>query len=165
MESNLNNLDYKLKVIDSFLSKDDFIKLCNLKIDTDIKNDFQVYHNEVNNNGVIKSVLDEELLMSIHKNYHAKAIEVLKELCPEKVSLYDYSDFTIIITSKNSKFPIHDDTPNKLLSGVIYLKPEKNSGTLFYNDNRGSDKTQIDWKTMSVFFSRLEKTWYSMKVI
>ena len=48
---------------------------------TDIKNDFQVYHNEVNINGVIKSVLDEELLMSIHKNYHAKAIEVLKELC------------------------------------------------------------------------------------
>ena len=67
MESNLNNLDYKLKAIDSFLSKDDFIKLCNLKIDIDIKNDFQVYHNEVNNNGVIKSVLDEDAL--IIQNY------------------------------------------------------------------------------------------------
>ena len=40
-------------------------------------------------------------------------MDILKEICPEKINLYDYSDFTIIITKKDSKFPIHDDTPNK----------------------------------------------------
>ena len=90
-------------------------------------------------------------------------MNILKEICPEKTSLYDYSDFTIIKTKKNSKFPIHDDTPNKLLSGVIYLHPEKNSGTIFYSDKKGSNKTIIDWKpNRAVFFSRKEKeTWHS----
>ena len=69
----------------------------------------------------------------------------------------------VLFTNKNSKFPIHDDTPNKLLSGVIYLHPEKNSGTSFYNDQKGSDKTVIKWKpNRAVFFSRKEKeTWHS----
>ena len=71
--------------------------------------------------------------------------------------------FTIIVTSKNSKFPIHDDTPNKLLSGVIYLSPENNSGTIFYNNKKGQNKTEIDWKlNRAVFFSRKEReTWHS----
>ena len=87
----------------------------------------------------------------------------MSEIYPEKTSLYDYSDFSIIVTSKNSKFPIHDDTPNKLLSGVIYLKPENNSGTSFYNDKDGSSKTTIEWEpNKAVFFSRKEKeTWHS----
>ncbi len=77
--------------------------------------------------------------------------------------MYEHSDFSIIVTSKNSKFPIHDDIPNKLLSGVIYLSPQKNSGTTFYNDKKGSNKTNIDWKTnRAVFFSRKEReTWPS----
>ena len=65
----------------------------------------------------------------------------------------------IIKSGKNYKFPIHDDTPNKLLSGVIYLYPEKNTGTLFYSDKKGSEKEIIDWKpNRAVFFtSRKEK--------
>ena len=39
------------------------------------------------------------------------------------------SQFHIIETGSDYKYPIHDDTPNKLLSGVIYLRPKKNSGT------------------------------------
>ena len=77
--------------------------------------------------------------------------------------MFSYSDFSIIKTNKNSKFPIHDDTPNKLLSGVIYLYPENNSGTVFYNTKSGDDKTSIDWKqNRAVFFSRKEReTWHS----
>ena len=71
----------------------------------------------------------------------------------------------IIKSGKNYKFPIHDDTPNKLLSGVIYLYPEKNTGTLFYSDKKGSEKEIIDWKpNRAVFFSRVErKTWHSFE--
>ena len=90
-------------------------------------------------------------------------MKILQELYPEKRELYDYSDFTIIVTSKNSKFPIHDDTPNKILSGVVYLSPKENSGTIFYNDKYGKNEKNIRWKqNRAVFFSRKEKeTWHS----
>ena len=159
----MEKLKYEIKILDDFLLKDDFKELCNLEIDKNIKRDFTVYHNEINNKEIIKSVIDKNLLKRIHKNYHSKAIKILADLSPEKLDLYDYSDFTIIVTSKNSKFPIHDDTPNKLLSGVVYLSPEKNSGTIFYNDKNGSNKTVMNWKqNRAVFFSRKEKeTWHS----
>ena len=85
------------------------------------------------------------------------------ELNEKKVSLIDYSDFTIIKTKKNIKFPIHDDTFNKLLSGVVYLYPEKNIGTIFYNTKSGKDKNIVEWKiNRAVFFSRIEReTWHS----
>ena len=163
MNSDITKLNYKLKIIDNFLSETIYKKLCNLGIKKDTNKDFNIYHNEVNNSGVIKSVINRDLLMEMHKNYHPLAMNILKEICPEKVKLYDYSDFTITVTSKNTKFPIHDDTPNKLLSGVIYLLPEINSGTYFYNTRKGDNKTQIEWKAnRAVFFSRIEReTWHS----
>ena len=78
--------------------------------------------------------------------YHNKAIKILKELYPEKVRLYKYSEFHIIETGSNYKFPIHDDTPNKLLSGVVYISPEDNKGTMFYSDKKGNDEKIIEWK-------------------
>jgi len=77
--------------------------------------------------------------------------------------LYEYSDFTLIQTGSHYKFPIHDDTPNKLLSGVIYLKPEVNKGTLFYKDKQGNEKKEIEWRqNRAVFFARSEKqSWHS----
>ena len=156
-------LNYKLKVVDNFLNQNDFNELSKLKIDRDIQDGIKVYHNEINNDGIIKSSMDKNLLERIHSNYHEKTMNILKEINQAKAELYDYSDFTIIVTSKNKKFPIHDDTPNKLLSGVIYLLPEKNTGTIFYDDKKGSNKTTVDWKpNRAVFFSRKEReTWHS----
>ncbi len=156
-------MNYKIKVIDDFLDKQDFEDLRKLGNNLNNKKDFNVYHNKINNSGVIDTVIDENLLKRIHKNYHEKAMNILKEICPEKLSLYEYSDFTIIVTKKDSKFPIHDDTPRKLLSGVIYLEPDKNFGTIFYSDKKGSNKNKIEWKqNRAVFFSRREReTWHS----
>ena len=69
----------------------------------------------------------------------------------------------LILTDKNAKFPFHDDTPNKLLSGVIYLTPEKNSGTVFSNSRKGTNSEKVDWKqNRAVFFSRKEReTWHA----
>ncbi len=163
MNNCFNSLNYKLKIVDNFLDDDDYHELCNLNIEKNIEENFSVYHNEINDRGIIKSVINNDLLKKIHRNCHPKAIQILKEICPEKLKLYEYSDFTIIVTSKNSKFPIHDDTPNKLLSGVVYLSPENNSGTIFYNNKKGEGKNIVDWKTnRAVFFSRREKeTWHS----
>lgn len=162
-KNNYNFNRNKLKIIDDFLSKDDYQSLLNLDIENKINKKFNIYHNEINDNGIITSSIDKQLIQKLHKNYHMKALSILKEINKDKVELYDYSDFTIIVTEKNSKFPIHDDTPNKLLSGVIYIAPEKNNGTFYYNDKNGSNKTNTEWKpNRGAFFSRKERsTWHS----
>ena len=53
-------------------------------------------------------------------------------LALKKVNLYDYSEFHIVESGSKYKFPIHDDIPAKILSGVIYLEPENNKGTCFF---------------------------------
>ena len=128
-----------LSIIDDFLSKKDFEELCQLKIDK-IEDNIKVYHNRINKDNVVEiSCVDKKLIEELHKNYHEKATNILKKLKPEKLYLYDYSDFSIIVTHKNYQFPFHDDTPNKILSGVVYLYPKKNNGTIFSND-----KNQLD---------------------
>ena len=157
-----SKLNYKIKIIDNFLNEDDFNSLCNLKIEKENNAKFRVIHNEISENKVLKSFIDEKLLIRLNK-YHTKAMEILKELSPEKFNLYDYSDFVLVLTDKDAKFPFHDDTPNKLLSGVIYLKPEKNSGTIFSNSKKGTNSEKVEWKqNRAVFFSRREKeTWHT----
>jgi len=157
-------LKYKIKIIDNFLDEDDYNKLSNLKIEKKIGEKFKVYHNEIVGNKILKSSIEEKLLIKLN-NYHSKTMKILKELCPEKVELYDYSDFIIMLTDKNAKFPFHDDTPNKLLSGVVYLNPKKNSGTIFSNDKKGTNCEKVDWKqNRAVFFSRKEReTWHAFE--
>ena len=60
-----NTLNYKIKVIDNFLNKNDFYDLCNLNIDKNISDNFKIYHNEVNNYGIIKSIIDKNLLLRL----------------------------------------------------------------------------------------------------
>ena len=154
----------KIKTIDNFLKNKDFETLNNLNLKFTGPNELNVYNNTVNSGGIIRnSCLDEKLLKEFHDKYHPIAIKLLNDLCPEKVKLYEYSEFQIIETGKNYKFPIHDDTPNKLLSGVIYLKPKKNSGTLFYDNKSGKNKREIQWlQNRAVFFSRVERrSWHS----
>ena len=157
-------LNYKIKKIDNFLEDEDFRSLSNYAKNLSENNKIDVYPNTIDkDNNILKSTIEKNLLIKINSKYLPRAFDILKELNPEKIKLFSYSDFSIIKTNKNSKFPIHDDTPNKLLSGVIYLYPENNSGTVFYNTKSGDDKTSIDWKqNRAVFFSRKEReTWHS----
>ena len=121
-----------IKIIENFLIDEDFDELSSLKLKDTKKDSVNVYHNEINKLNEIKNdCIEKKTLERLQKNYHLKAIEILQALNPSKVKLYDYSEFHIIETGADFKFPIHDDTPNKLLSGVIYLKPSKNNGTIF----------------------------------
>ena len=116
----------KIKIIDNFLNEEDFKEDSSLKLSKIKENDIKVYHNNINKNNIVDSdCLSHSTVKRFQKNYHQKAINLLEELFPEKVDLYDYSEFHIIETGANYKFPVHDDTPNKLLSGVIYINPEK----------------------------------------
>jgi hypothetical protein len=155
-----------IKIIDNFLNEEDFNELTSLNIKEVKDNEVKVYNNRIDNTGLIKgSIIKDDTIRRFFKNYHSKAIEVLKQLNDKKVDLYEYSEFHIINTGANYKFPIHDDTPNKLLSGVIYLSPNKNSGTYFYDNKKGDNKNEIQWrKNRGVFFSRAEKkTWHSFQ--
>ena len=122
-------------IIDNFLNELDFKRLSNLDLKKIKKNEIHVYHNQINlKNEVISECLTENIVRSLQNNYHEKAINLLKKLCPEKLSLYEYSEFHIIETGADYKYPIHDDTPNKLLSGVVYLKtvdsPDSDQGAI-----------------------------------
>lgn len=155
-----------LKILDNFLEKKDLDDISLIKLEKINKNGIRVYHNSIDKNNNTKGdCINSEILKRLHKNYHDKALTLLKELSPSKVKLYDYSEFHIIETGADYEFPIHDDTPNKLLSGVVYIRPKKNSGTIFYENKKGDGKKIVDWKiNRAVFFSRIEKeTWHSYK--
>ena len=157
-------MNCKTKIIDNFLNIDDFNIINNIKLDVVRNNKINVYHNTIDKKNIIqKSCISENIIKLIHKKYHKKVFEILEKLNLKKSKLYDYTDLTIIKTGKNYKFPVHDDTPNKLLSGVIYLDPKINTGTIFYRNKKGSNKETISWKkNRAVFFSRKEReTWHS----
>jgi hypothetical protein len=152
------------KVIDNFLIDEHFKKLCKLDLKVINSNEISVYHNKIDKFDNLKSsCLSENLLRDLHEEYNKKAMNILNELAPQKLELYDYSEFHIVETGKNYKFPIHRDTPNKLLSGVIYLYPEKNKGTFIYENRYGKNKKEIEWKqNRAFFFSRSENySWHS----
>ena len=157
-------VNYKIKIFDNFLEAEDLKELSIYAKSLNNDRDVHVFHNKIDrNNNILNSSIKKDLLIKLNKRYLEKGISILKELNKEKVNLIDYSDFTIIKTKKNKKFPIHDDTFNKLLSGVVYLYPENNIGTMFYNTKNGKDKNVVEWKiNRAVFFSRIEReTWHS----
>ncbi len=154
----------KIKIIDDFFDTDDFNELSNFEFGKVKRKEIKVHHNMVSKDGLVKNdLLNKELVLKVHKKYHQKVFDLLKAINPEKAELYDYTDLVLIETGSEYKYPIHDDTPNKLLSGVIYLSPEKNTGTSFYDNRFGKNKKTIDWKkNRAVFFSRKEfETWHS----
>ena len=157
---------FKFKVNDDFLDNDDFDYINSIQLANISNNELKVYKNQINKSDEISSsCFSEEFIRTLAKKYNPKALKILDELCPSKTPLWEYTDFNLIMTGANCSFPIHRDTPNKLLSGVIYLYPEKNTGTILYKNIRGDDPKVIEWKpNRAFFFSRNEKdTFHSYK--
>ena len=135
----------EIKIFDNFLKVEDLEVLENLVLPLIQSDEIKIFNNKIFKNSISSSeFLPEKILKRFHENYHSKAFDLLKNLYPEKAKLYEYSEFSLILTGKNYKFPIHDDTPNKLLSGVIYINPEKNNGTTFYESQNGKNSNQIE---------------------
>lgn len=156
----------KYKILDNFLNDTCFNYLSSLNLKNVNSNEVFSYHNKVYKNGDIKSTcISPEILKNLQNSCHKIAINLLNELAPKKIELYDYSDFNIIETGKDYAFPIHRDHINKLLSGVVYLKPDINNGTILYENKVGKNPYEIEWKkNRALFFSRTEETsWHSYK--
>ena len=157
---------FKHDVFDNFLSNEHFRKLSTLNLKNINDNEISVYHNRYYKNGkIVETCLEKNFISELQEQYHLKAIDILKKYSSNKVDLYDYSEFHIVEIGKNFSFPIHRDTPNKLLSGVIYLSPEKNNGTFLFSDKKGNNAKEIKWKqNRALFFSRSENdSWHSYK--
>jgi len=153
---------FPYKVFDNFLEELDLQELSSIKLKDVNDTEKLVYHNRIFKNGHIESsCLKKEVIIRLHNNYHSKALELLKFFAPKKINLYEYSDFHIVIAGKNHSFPIHTDTPNKLLSGVIYLNPLINNGTKIYSKNK-KKFFNIEWKkNRALFFARSDNTFHS----
>lgn len=150
----------KLITIDNFLKKDDFKRLNKIKLNNIDGYSLKVYQNTFySKENIVNTCISKSFLKEIHDRYHGKLIKILEKIDYKKSKLYEFSEISVVKTGKNAKFPIHDDTPDKLLSGVVYLYPKKNTGTIFYLNK----KKIVGWKeNRAIFFSRKEKeTWHS----
>jgi hypothetical protein len=154
----------KIKIIENFLTEQDFQEITSIKLDEVKDKEKKVYHNKIFKNGTIEpSCLNKETVQRLHDNYHSTAFQILKEYSPEKIKLYEYSEFHIVKTGKDYAYPVHTDSHNKLLSGVKYLAPKENYGTSLYNSNKKKVKS-IEWKqNKGLFFSRSKDTYHSYK--
>ena len=95
-----------IKIVDNFLESSDLELLI----------EFINKSRRVDKNGLsINKIEDLELVKKLNNTYHIKVMNILQQLFPEKVELYDYTQFALIETGSNFKFPIHDDDPNKIL--------------------------------------------------
>ena len=144
---------FNYKIIDNFLNKDDFTQLSSLNLKEIEKDQIKIFHNKIFKNGNVQGeCLDADYIKILFKNYHITAMDLLKIFSPEKTKLWEYSEFHIVQTGSDYKYPVHRDSPLKLLSGVIYLKPELSKGTLLYEKKNGKNAKEISWKQNRGFF-------------
>ena len=150
------------EVIDDFLKPLHFEKLNNLKLKKLKDHEINIYNNKIYKNGKTEcTCLEDDFIKELFQNYHEKCFNLLKRFNKDKSAIWDYSEFHIIETGANYKYPIHRDSPFKILSGVIYISPEISKGTLTYSDKYGKDKKEIQWKpNRGFFFSRNEENSY-----
>ena len=92
-----------------------------------------------------------------------KLFNLLNVLAKDRIPMAKWIELNLVWTGKNYKFKIHEDSPNKLLSVVVYLAPKVNIGTILYSDEKGSDKTVIEWvQNRALIFARKDGiTWHS----
>ncbi len=158
-------INYKIKIQDNFLKLKDFNALNSLEFSPASENGVSYFTCRIDKNKNFINGENSSVIKEIFEGYNDSLLKILEEMNEDKLSLYDYSMISVARTGKNFKFPIHDDTPEKLLSGVIYLDPDQNSGTNFFDNKNPTIKEKIDWKkNRAVFFSREErKTWHSFE--
>ena len=72
----------------------------------------------------------------------------IKDCYFQKVGdLVGYFDASVVRCEPGYRYNIHADHPNKLVSTVVYLCPEKGNGTLFLKNQEGNTRTfhEVIW--------------------
>ena len=148
---------------DNFLSAKHFnylIKFSNQKIKD---NGLGISKNKIWLDGKVEGKLNSNYLNDFYNDYSQNLFAFLEKLAPERIPSVKWLEVNLVWTGKNFKFSIHEDSPNKLLSVVIYLYPKENIGTILYSDKNGNDKTIVNWvQNRALIFAREEGvTWHS----
>ena len=97
----------KIKIIDNFLEEKDYKLLSSLTLKKVPDDAVKVYHNCIDrkNNVTQADCISPDLITHLKEQYEKKALDLLNELCPKKMYLYDHLDLHIIETGKNLSFP------------------------------------------------------------
>jgi len=104
----------------------------------------------------------EEEISPINAKFATMLRNVLAELAPYKLEQARYIDWGFQTTPKSLGQSIHPDIPEKLLSTVVYCKPEENLGTFLFSSRAGDDRFEVPWKpNRALIFSKAEDTWHS----
>ena len=74
-----------LKIYDNFLIKEDFEILENINLPSIKPNELRIFN--------FSEILSEIIVERFYENYQKKALDILKELCPEKVNLMITQNF------------------------------------------------------------------------
>ena len=143
----LTYYNFKYVIIDNFFDEKLFTTFKNYKIP-------------------ITDTVDVENITHIFKNFLSYYDNILNNvftlLNPNKKSLITTSKLESVCTGPNMYYPLHTDIPQKLLSVVIYVKPQINTGTFLFSDNKANNKKEIKWIPNRAFiFSRNENTWHN----
>lgn len=166
------------KIVDNILKSEHFDLIKNINFETK-ENEWEIYKHQIFLDDTVKISyksssdntqqsdvfpLSHETILEIYRVYNPIMLNYLKELAKEKISQYKFTELNVVSNGKDYKFPIHNDSKDKLLSVVIYISPEINQGTFLYNDMNGSDMKMIEWIPNRAFiFSRTQNTWHSYK--
>ena len=157
-------VEWEYIIEDNFLSKQHFDFLLNFyqqKFEND--DGLKMSKNKIWLDGRVEGKLRDNYLIQFYNDYRKKLVTYLEKLAPERLKSASWLELNLMWTGKNYHYPIHEDSPNKLLSIVVYLYPKINVGTLLYSDKNGSDKTEIKWiQNRALIFARKEGvTWHS----
>ena len=101
-----------------------------------------------------------DLYFSVEKEYHNEGIELYREedVKPEDIK----ATFHLQGTIQGLNYPVHPDTPAKLMTFLVYIHPEKQEPTYFHEYDKNlmqkhkeKDKNpikSIDWKVNNGYF-------------
>jgi len=170
------NFPWNYAISDNFLNQDDLaVLLLSLKnIEVDDK-EHLVFTQTFDKQGAmiigkknansLGDILENKFIDLLHKRYSMRVFSYLKFHNYWKSFLYSECEIRLQISGKNYIDPIHTDGYRKLVTGVIYLYPNKAHGTVVYDKNGNvSTETILDWKVNRCMkFSRTNCSFHTFK--
>ena len=135
-----NPFNYVL--VDNFIERETFNRLKNqifsLKLVLDKQNrDFRTIIRFSKDGKIIDSEgVTLDVFKEIFEQINQDSLEMLKNLAPKKLSLYDYSEIRIQKAPKLYDSGPHTDFTQKLLSTVTYIYIQKKEKELFYTKEK-----------------------------
>lgn len=155
----------KYKTVDNFLKLDHLNYLQTLIETLEPKSDYPTSFRTRKSYSDSENTISREKLMELEETYIPRAMDILKFLAPHKLALVDNFAFNLQSTPPNFSYPVHLDANEKVLSGVVYLKPNRSTGTFLHKSLNDVSGEEIPWAVnRAMFFSRNPSdSWHSYR--